>query len=64
MYLGPDALRRVIENAELYPIRGLFTFSHFFPEIDAYYNGCYGYEQGISSGWNNVDKLYKVKFSN
>ncbi|XP_020109257.1 twinkle homolog protein, chloroplastic/mitochondrial isoform X2 [Ananas comosus] len=60
MYLGPDALRRVIENAELYPIRGLFTFSHFFPEIDAYYNGCYGYEQGISSGWNNVDKLYKV----
>ncbi|OAY71515.1 Twinkle protein, chloroplastic/mitochondrial, partial [Ananas comosus] len=61
MYLGPDALRRVIENAELYPIRGLFTFSHFFPEIDAYYNGCYGYEQGISSGWNNVDKLYKVK---
>jgi len=24
MFLGPQALRKVIEDAELYPIRGLF----------------------------------------
>ncbi|XP_073009688.1 twinkle homolog protein, chloroplastic/mitochondrial [Typha latifolia] len=60
MYLGPDVLKEVIENAELYPIRGLFSFSDFFHEIDAYYNGSHGYELGASTGWTAIDELYKV----
>ena len=32
MFLGRQALRKVIENAELYPIRGSFSLKDFFPE--------------------------------
>ena len=60
MYLGADALRETIENAELYPIRGLFNFRDFFDEIDAYYHRTLGYEYGISTGWRNLDDLYNV----
>ncbi|XP_028768482.1 twinkle homolog protein, chloroplastic/mitochondrial [Neltuma alba] len=60
MYLGADALRETIENAELYPIRGLFNFRDFFDEIDAYYHRTLGYEFGISTGWSNLDDLYNV----
>ncbi|KAJ0082243.1 hypothetical protein Patl1_11544 [Pistacia atlantica] len=37
MYLGPQVLKEVIENAELYPISGLYNFRDYFDEIDAYY---------------------------
>ncbi|KAF8687316.1 hypothetical protein HU200_042999 [Digitaria exilis] len=59
MYLGPQALRKVIEGAELYPIRGLFAFRDFFPEIDNYYLGIHGDELGIRTGWESMDDLYK-----
>ena len=61
MYLGPDALKEVIENAELYPIRGLFNFRDYFDEIDAYYHRTLGYDIGISTGWNNLNDLYNVR---
>ncbi|KDP34842.1 hypothetical protein JCGZ_09130 [Jatropha curcas] len=60
MFLGPTALRDVIENAELYPIRGLFSFKDFFGEIDAYYHRTLGYEMGASTGWKALNGLYKV----
>ncbi|OEL15708.1 Twinkle-like protein, chloroplastic/mitochondrial [Dichanthelium oligosanthes] len=60
MFLGPQALRNVIEDAELYPIRGLFSFKDFFPEIDNYYLGIHGDELGIRTGWKSMDDLYKV----
>lgn len=60
MYLGPDALKEAIENAELYPIRGLFNFRDYFDEIDAYYHRTLGYEIGIPTGWNNLNDLYNV----
>ncbi|XP_058105513.1 twinkle homolog protein, chloroplastic/mitochondrial isoform X2 [Magnolia sinica] len=60
MYLGPKALREVIEEAELYPIRGLFKFSDYFDEIDAYYHCSMGYELGVSTGWRALNELYKV----
>ncbi|CAL5039912.1 unnamed protein product [Urochloa decumbens] len=60
MFLGPQALRKVIEEAELYPIRGLFAFKDFFPEIDNYYLGIHGDELGIRTGWKSMDDLYKV----
>uniref|UniRef100_A0A453SY07 SF4 helicase domain-containing protein n=1 Tax=Aegilops tauschii subsp. strangulata TaxID=200361 RepID=A0A453SY07_AEGTS len=60
MFLGPRALKEVIEGAELYPIRGLFNFKDFFPEIDSYYLGIHGDELGIPTGWKCMDGLYKV----
>ncbi|XP_040380894.1 twinkle homolog protein, chloroplastic/mitochondrial [Oryza brachyantha] len=60
MFLGPQALKKVIDNAELYPIRGLFSFKDFFPEIDNYYLGIRGDELGVPTGWNSMDELYKV----
>ncbi|KAL6603143.1 hypothetical protein ACP70R_043504 [Stipagrostis hirtigluma subsp. patula] len=60
MFLGPQALRKVIEDAELYPIRGLFSFRDFFPEIDSYYLGIHGDELGICTGWKSMDEIYKV----
>ncbi|KAL2524361.1 Primaseprotein [Abeliophyllum distichum] len=38
MYMGPSALRELIENAEHYPIKGLFNFKDYFTEIDQYYH--------------------------
>jgi twinkle protein len=64
MFLGPQALSKVIEDAELYPIRGLFSFRDFFPEIDSYYLGIRGDELGIRTGWNSMDDIYKVRFIN
>ncbi|XVF23032.1 hypothetical protein REPUB_Repub13aG0003300 [Reevesia pubescens] len=60
MYLGPSVLKDVIENAELYPIRGLFNFRDFFDEIDKYYHRTLGYEFGVSTGWRALDDLYNV----
>ncbi|OMO83155.1 hypothetical protein CCACVL1_11539 [Corchorus capsularis] len=60
MYLGPNALKDVIDNAELYPIRGLFNFSDFFEDIDKYYHRTLGYEFGVSTGWRALDDLYNV----
>ncbi|KAE9599195.1 putative DNA helicase [Lupinus albus] len=60
MYLGPRALKEVIENAELYPIRGLFSFRDYFDEIDSYYHRTLGYELGVSTGWNNLNEFYNV----
>ncbi|KAF0925758.1 hypothetical protein E2562_017315 [Oryza meyeriana var. granulata] len=60
MFLGPQTLKKVIEDAELYPIRGLFSFKDFFPEIDNYYLGIRGDELGVPTGWKSMDELYKV----
>lgn len=60
MFLGPEALREVIENAELYPIKGLFRFSDYFDEVDAYYHCSLGFEFGVSTGWMALNELYNV----
>lgn len=60
MFLGPRVLREVIENAELYPIRGLFNFKDYFADIDAYYYQTIGYEVGVSTGWRALNQLYNV----
>ena len=60
MYLGPEMLKQTIEKAELYPIRGLFKFRDYFPEIDAYYHRVLGDELGVSTGWRCLDEYYNV----
>ncbi|KAH9627398.1 hypothetical protein KSS87_001237, partial [Heliosperma pusillum] len=54
LYMGREKLKETIENAELYPIQGLFTFRDYFPEIDAYYHRVLGDEIGISTGWSTM----------
>ena len=60
MLLGAGVLKEVIENAELYPIKGLFNFGDYFDEIDSYYNQALGNEFGVSTGWRTLDGLYNV----
>ncbi|GLU17500.1 hypothetical protein SLE2022_338640 [Rubroshorea leprosula] len=60
MFLGANELREVIENAELYPISGLFNFRDYFNEIDAYYHRTLGFEFGVSTGWRALNELYNV----
>lgn len=60
MYMGPEVLREVIENAELYPIEGLFKFRDYFDEIDAYYHRTFTNDFGVSTGWRALDALYNV----
>jgi len=62
MHKGLDALREVIENAEFYPIGGLFNLSSFFPEIDDYYYCRNGYARGVSTSWRALNNLYNVSF--
>lgn len=60
--MGPSILREVVENAEAYPIHGLFRFSHYFEEIDAYYHQTAGYEFGVPTGWKALNGLYNVSW--
>ncbi|XP_059072802.1 twinkle homolog protein, chloroplastic/mitochondrial isoform X2 [Cryptomeria japonica] len=60
MHLGPQALKEAIENAELYPIRGLFKFSNYYNEINSYYQNCMENELSVSTGWAKLDELYQV----
>lgn len=62
MYLGPEKLKEIINNAELYPIQGLFSFKNYFHEIDAYYHRVLGDELGLSTGWRSLDEYYNVSF--
>ena len=63
MYLGPDVLKEVIENAELYPIRGLFRFQDYYDEINAYYHRTYKHDCGVKTGWRDLDELYNVRIN-
>lgn len=60
MFMGPEVLREVIENAELYPIKGLFNFTDFFDEINAYYYQTISYQLGVSTGWRSLNEFYNV----
>lgn len=64
MYLGPEKLKETIENAEIYPIQGLFPFRDYFHEIDAYYDRVLGDELGVSTGWRCLDEYYNVSIQN
>jgi len=50
-----------LDNAEPIPIRGLFQFSDFKDEIMGYYSLAHGESmRGVSTGWQNVDELYRI----
>ena len=58
---GEAALRGSIENAEGFPLRGLFRFSDFEDDISNYFGVEESSEmKGVSTGWESVDNHYRV----
>jgi twinkle protein len=56
---GPDVLRECIENAEPFPIKGVFTVDDLADKVRALY--ARGWERGVSTGWDEVDRFYTVR---
>ena len=58
---GKEALRRLIlESAVPYPIAGLLKFSEFADEIFSYHQCRLSDARGASTGWRDLDRLYRV----
>jgi len=56
---GAGILRRCIEDAVQVPINGIIKPSALIDSLIEKYNS--EDDDGVSTGWNNVDKLYRVK---
>lgn len=59
VHLGYAELRRLIENAEPYPVEGIVSVTDNMKDVWKYYNE--GVEQGFSTGWDELDKCYTVR---
>jgi twinkle protein len=58
---GADVVRECLTTAEGFPLRGLFRFSEFAPEIESYFNMTTANElRGVSTGWRNIDNNYRI----
>jgi twinkle protein len=58
---GVETLRGAIDNAEGFPLRGLFRFSDFEDDIGAYFGADDNAEmKGVSTGWRSIDAHYRV----
>lgn len=56
---GADSLRKCLENAEPFPLAGVFEVEDLSSRIrNLYVNG---WEKGVSTGWDEVDQLYTVR---
>jgi len=56
---GKDAVKRCIEDNENVPIDGMIKPSALISKLkDLYYND---QEEGLSTGWGNLGKLYRVR---
>jgi twinkle protein len=56
---GADVLRECIEHAEPFPIAGVFDVTDLSSRIDHLYE--HGWERGVSTGWDEIDRLYTVR---
>ena len=59
MVHGADALRECIEQAEPYPITGLYPARAFKDATLKVYHD--GYEQTHSTGWEETDRYYRIR---
>jgi twinkle protein len=57
--LGKAALKACIEQAEPYPIEGVFTVGSQEERILFLYE--HGWEKGVTSGWPTLDEYYTVR---
>ena len=55
---GPEAVRAAIDNAEPWPVAGLFEATHYSEKIDVLWEK--GNAKGLSTGYEEVDELYSV----
>lgn len=56
---GADVLRQCIENAQPFPLAGVFDIEDLSSRIrNLYVNG---WERGVSTGWDEVDQFYTVR---
>jgi twinkle protein len=56
---GAAALRACIDEAQPYPIAGVFEVQDLSDRIEQLYKN--GWEKGVSTGWDEVDRFYTVR---
>ena len=53
---GPEVLAKCIENANPYPVEGVYSISDISEDLDAIYSD--GLPEGVSTGWPGLDDYY------
>jgi twinkle protein len=56
--MGIDEICADIHEAKPHPIRGLYEVMDFESQLMTYFDG--GMASGVSTGWENVDRLYTI----
>lgn len=56
---GVETLRACLENAEPFPIAGVFELEDLSPRVAHLY--VHGWDKPVSTGWSNMDDLYRVR---
>lgn len=56
---GPEVVRECIENAEPFPIEGLFTLEDASAKVSRLF--VHGWEKALSTGWDELDQFYRVR---
>ena len=55
---GPEFLKECVDNAQPYPIDGVFSIDHFEDRLMTLYDE--GLTRGFSTGWFSMDNLFTV----
>lgn len=56
---GPELLRECIDNAEPFPIEGIFTLEDASTKVSRLF--VHGWEKALSTGWDELDQFYTVR---
>lgn len=56
---GAERLRACLDEAQPYPISGVFEVADLSDRIDHLYQ--HGWERGVSTGWDDVDQFFTVR---
>ena len=56
---GPGVLRECLDNAQAFPLAGVFDVTDVSARIVTLYER--GWERGVSTGWDDVDQYYTVR---
>jgi len=56
---GREMLRECLDNAQPYPLAGVFEVDDLSDRIEHLYT--HGWERGVSTGWDEVDQFYTVR---
>lgn len=56
--LGGDDALNLVHDSQRFPISGIYEVSQFEKSLEDYFD--FGMAAGLSTGWENVDKLYTV----